>query len=277
MSRNNINFSNLYYIFIIIFQPFLKFYRFKFKTKGRMKLYKLQLVGLALILFMTGCKDKDELTLPVRVHFKIGISQDALLKSEYLDFAECQIGIKSIRFEGKREAGTDIFFETDSKVNFQTLSFLQPIVISVFDIPQGIYNYMKWDINMKCIRTDGLIDDHFEYTPCIGIVISGSYESLDGTVIPLVFAIDQPEQFNIRANDPYGDSKIVLYVNKEYEATVLFAPDYAFHAISRESLEEAEISGDIGHRKIIISSSQNENLYEILLYRIFQSARVVVK
>jgi hypothetical protein len=68
-----------------------------------------------------------------------------------------------------------------------------------------------------------------------------------------------------------------LSVNKEYEATVLFAPEKAFSSISRESFEEAEISGDSGNPKIIISSSKNKGLYMILSYRIFQSAEVVVK
>jgi hypothetical protein len=237
--------------------------------------YKIKLVIITLILFIAGCTEKDELTLPVKVYFKIGISPDNSLNTEYLDFTKCQIGIQSIQFEGKREAGTDIFFETDPNMNLQTLSFTQqPLIISIFNIPQGIYNYMKWDISMKCIDTEGLIDDHY---PCIGIVISGDYTSLDGSKIPFIFAIDEPELFSVRSYDPNDNSTIVLSVNKEYEATVLFAPEKAFSSISRESFEEAEISGDSGNPKIIISSSKNKGLYMILSYRIFQSAEVVVK
>jgi len=238
---------------------------------------KIKLVILALIIFTTGCIRKDDLTLPVKVHFKIGISSDNFLNIEYLAFTECQIGIQGIQFEGKREAGTDIFFETDSKMDLQTISFLQPVSISTFDVPQGIYTYMKWDIIMKCIDTEGLIGDRNEYDPCIGIIISGIYKSLEGSEIPFIFAIDEPELFSVRSYDPDNNSKIVLSVRKEYEATVLFDPGKAFSTITRESLENAEPSGDGENLVIIISSSKNQDLYEILLYRIFQSAKVVVK
>jgi hypothetical protein len=247
---------------------------FKWKTMA----LKIKLTIIILILSINGCSDKDDFTLPVKVYFKIGISPVKPLDSEYLSFTECQIGIQRILFEGKREAGTDIFFETDPKMNLQTLSFTQePMTISVFDIPQGVYNYMRWDISMKCIETEGLIDDRDESYPCIGIIISGNYKALDGSLIPFIFAIDEPEQFSVMSSDPDGNSSIVLSVSKEYEATVFFAPGRAFSAISRESFEEAEISGDSEHPKIIISSSKNKYLYEILLYRIFLSASVIVK
>jgi hypothetical protein len=239
---------------------------------------KIRPVILILMLGLTGCSKKDELTLPVRVYFKIGISQSNSLSNEYLNFSECQIGIRRIRFEGKREAGGDVFFETDPAMNLQTLSFTeQPAIISIFDIPQGIYNIMKWDISLKCIDTEGLIDDRDESYPCIGIIITGNYKSLDGAVIPFIFAIDRPELFSVMSFDPSGNSSIVLSVDKEYEAVVYFAPEKAFSAISRESFEEAEISGDLMQPKIIISSSMNVDLYQILLYRIFLSASVVVK
>jgi hypothetical protein len=107
-----------------------------------MTLYKIKVASVILILFMAGCREKDDLTLPVKVYFKIGISPENSLNTEYLHFTDCKIGIQRIQFEGKREAGTDIFFETDPNMNLQTLSFAQqPLTISVFNIPQGIYNY----------------------------------------------------------------------------------------------------------------------------------------
>jgi hypothetical protein len=242
-----------------------------------MTLFKRKLLSLILVLFIAGCIDKDELTLPVKVYFKVGISSDISLKTKYLNLFECRVGIQSIQFEGKREAGGDIFFETVSTLNMQTLSFLQPIIISDFDIPQGIYNSMKWDISMKCIDTEGLIDDNDEESSCIVILISGDYTYMDGSVIPFIFAISEPVQFSVLAYNLYGDSEIALSVNKEYEATVLITPENAFNSIPRQSFEKAGISGEIGYTKIIISSSNNEDLYEFILNRIFQSAKVIVK
>jgi hypothetical protein len=242
-----------------------------------MTLFKRKLLSLILVLFIAGCIEKDELTLPVKVYFKVGISSDISLKTKYLNLFECRVGIQGIQFEGKREAGGDIFFETVSTLNMPTLTFLQPIIISDFDIPQGIYNSMKWDISMKCIDTEGLIDDNDEKSSCADILISGEYTYLDGSVIPFIFALSEQVQISVCAYDLYGNSKIALSENKEYEATVLITPENAFNSIPRESFEKAGISDESGYPKIIISSSKNVDLYEFLLNRIFNSAKVIVK
>jgi len=247
-----------------------------------MTLYRIKLVFITLILFIagSGCKEKDELTLPVRVYFKIGISPENSSSSAYLRFNEGQIGVQGIQFEGKREAGEDIFFETDPKMNLQALEFStsEQTLISDFDIPQGIFNYMKWDVNLKKIATEGYIDDDETGSLSIGLVISGIYKYSDGSSIPVIIAIDDTEQFSVKSDDPVGNSRIVLSANKEYyEAVLLLAPVYAFSSISRESLEEADISGDPGHQVIIISRNENEALYENLLYRIALSARILIR
>jgi hypothetical protein len=240
-----------------------------------MTLYKIKLASITLILFIAGCTEKDDLTLPVKVNFKIGISPEYEYSDTYLSFAEGQIGIQRIQFEGKREAGEDVFFETDPQMNLQTLAFSTGInpVISDFDIPQGIYNYMKWDINLKRIVIDNYTD-----SLSIGLVISGIYEYSDLSSIPVVVYVDDTEQFSVRSDDSGGNSQIVLSVNKDYEAILVLAPGYTFSSISRESLEKAaDISRDRGHSAIMISSSENEDLYENLLYRIEQSAKIIFK
>jgi hypothetical protein len=242
-----------------------------------MPLYKARLIFITLILFIAGCIEKDELTRPVKVNFKIGISPYFNFNAAYLHITKCQIGIQSIHFEGKREAGEDIFFDTDPKMNLQTLSFLQPITFDVFDIPQGVYNYMEWKISLKCIDTEVLIDDRNEYSPCIGIAISGDYTFLDGYVIPFTFAVNDQVQFNVMSYDPYDNSKLVLSADKEYDANLLFAPEKGFNSFTQKSFEKAEISHEGGYPKIIISSSKNEKLYDLLLNRIFQSAEFVAK
>lgn len=243
---------------------------------------KIKLVIITLSLFFTGCTEKDDLTLPVKVEFKIGISENSA-KDEYLTFNGGEIGIRKIQFDGKREAGEDVFFETDPEINFPSLAFnssVQPALISDFDIPQGIFNYMKWDINLKEIVIDELIgddDDDDTDSPYIGLAISGIYTYLSGTTVPFIIAIDNTELLSVKAYDQDGNSRIVLYVDKDYEAVLLLDPAYAFHSISRESLEEADVSDNSGTPVILISSDENEDLYEDLLYRIDQSAKVLVK
>ncbi len=238
---------------------------------------------LTMILCFSGCTEKDDLTLPVNVDFRIGITENTF-KNDYLTFTGGETGIHRISFDGKREAGEDVYFETDPRVNFPTATFSSPLEtasLSDFDIPQGIYNYMKWEIDLKAISVDVLIDDDdddfdSDY-PDTGLTLTGFYTSLSGVSIPFIIAIDVAEQLNVRSYDADGNSTIVLSVDKDYEAVMSLDPAYAFGSISRESLEEADISDDSGTDIMIISSEENEDLYEVLSYRIAQSVKVIVK
>ena len=131
---------------------------------------------------------------------------------------------------------------------------------------------MKWDINLKRIVTDDYTD-----SLSIGLVFSGGYYLDEVPVIPIILAIDDTEQLSVKSYNQDGSSRIVLSGNKDYEANLLLDIGYAFSSISRESLEEADISNVNGEQIVVISSHENENLYENLLYRIAQSARVIIK
>jgi hypothetical protein len=261
---------------------------------------KMKLVSIILILFISGCTEKDELTLPVRIHFRIGIDEDSfydfdLPYGDHFSFTEGQSGIEMVQFEGRREAGGDIFFETDPKVSIPTVEFgEQPGTISVFDIPQGIYNYMRWDISLKKIMTDELIDDNDLDSLNTGLVIKGNYVqewykeyediyyggfywALDSvSERPFIFAINDTEQFSVMAFPTNPNRSIVLSENTDYIATLLLDLSYAFDSISRESFDKAEISGDNEHPVVIISRNKNKYLYEIILHRLELSSSVYI-
>jgi hypothetical protein len=267
--------------------------------------YKIKLMILTLILLIARCsREKDELTLPVRVGFKmcfkIGFSQDSSLNTEYLDFNGCRIGIGKIAFTGRREAGGDYSFVSNPR-NIPTLSsswLLEPTTVSVFDMPQGIYTDMKWEMEVWAIPnevlldldegltieellTAGVIEDWGEGIYAgPGIAISGTYKSLDGSVIPFLYAYDPPPpDYKLRAEsfDPDGNSRIVFSVDKEYESTMLFTLEYDSRSANRELFEEAKISGDSGHPVIIISDRNNQDLYENLKSTIILSIKVIIK
>lgn len=240
---------------------------------------KAFLVATTLILLNGGCREKDDLTLPVKVYLEIGLSQESSPVTSYLDFTNGMIVLSRLHFEGTREAGGNIYFETNYRKSEQEIKFNQnPAIISEYDIPQGIYNYMKWDIFMEC--PDGDYTDRIEPNLCDAFNISGSYTYLNNSVIPLIFHYEIDwvgAGFIVRCENPDGASRIVLSVNKEYLAIVLFDPANAFSTISRKSLEEAEVSEVDGSPAIVISAGKNKELYEILSYRIFQSAKTIVK
>lgn len=256
-----------------------------------------KLVVIILVLFMAGCTEKDELTSPVRVHFKITLTEsvwDWGLSgcTEYFDFTEGRILIQKIRFEGKRETGEGIFFETDPDIDLPIIAFGvehyggPPALITDFDIPQGIYDYWKWDIYMEKIAIDELIAD--DDSQDIGLVIKGSFNKTwwseewfvyDSTyAIQVLLAIDATEQFSVMSCNVHDSQEIALSGWGDRQAILFLDPYDAFEPIKRESIEEAEVSSDInGQPIIIISSDKNKHLYEDILYRISQSARIIVQ
>ena len=258
-----------------------------------MNRYKIKLVVIILILFMAGCTEKDDLTLPVRIQFKVGFSRyskdhtwELLEYEHYIEFTEGYIFIQKIQFEGIREAGGDVFFETDPEINLPTTEFgglIDKALVTEFDIPQGIYNSMKWDIYLRKTATDELIGEDDTDLLYKGIVIKGTiYQrwfreiwglgSDSSSTIQIIFVIDDTELISIRS---YPD--IAISNDRVHEAILRLDPNYAFDPISEESIKEAEISSDInGDPLLIISSSKNKNLYEMLLYRISQIARVLI-
>lgn len=259
-----------------------------------------KLVVIILVLFMAGCTEKDELTSPVRVHFKITLAESGWdwglgECTEYFDFTEGRILIQKVRFEGKRETGEGIFFETDPDIDLPIIEFAvvhtydrPPALITDFDIPQGIYDYWKWDICLEKIAIDELIADDDAVSQDIGLIIKGSFNKTwwstewwvyDSTYsIQVLLAIDATEQFSVMSYDVHDSQEIALSGWGDRQAIMFLDPYYAFEPIKSESIEEAEVSSDIdGQPIIIISSDKNKHLYENILYRISQSARILVQ
>lgn len=243
-----------------------------------MTLHKIASAGMVLILLGTGCVKKDDLTLPVKVNLKFGIKQDNPEGNHYINITGCRIAVGRIGFEGTREAGGNVFFETEPSLYMQPLVLSEDLVtLSSFDLPQGVYEGMKWDISMNCLTETGIDDGRNSGYPCLGILLHGSYTYLDGSVVPFVLAIDRPELFRIMASSPEGYSTIVLSVGKVYDAIVYFSAYDTFRSISRNMLEEAEITGTPEQPVMIISTVKNMDLYTILLYRFILTTNMIVK
>jgi hypothetical protein len=240
-----------------------------------MKLTKAILSVITLVLLSMGCREKDEFAVPVKVNLKI-MSQST--QDQYYTFTEGCIGIKRIEFAGIRESGGNIYFETDPEKSYQTTAFGS--IISSFDIPQGIYYYMEWDVYLKQIMSDELSDLEDADSFKAGMVIRGAYwpqgEGWGLPYIGLLIVIDDIEKLEVRAYDAYNNSRVVLSENTTYEAHIILDLDYAFESISGEAIMNAEFSGR-NNEWVVISSSNNKDLYTIILDRIFRSAKVVVK
>jgi len=253
---------------------------------------RIKLVCIILILFISGCTKKDELTLPVKIHLKIGsnlekeewvdIPGDPFFEYAGFEFTSNRIAVQKILFEGIREAGGDIFFETDPEIDSLTLPFKNRYEsISDFDIPQGIYNTFKWDIRLKKLEINELIDNDDTASLNTGLIIKGNYyhvwwsmedpfEEDSAYVIPFILAIHDTEMFS------FIKSNIVLSESKDYVVNLLLDFAYAFDSISSKSFEEAEISGDGLNQRVIISKGKNKYWYDTILNRLRLESRLYV-
>lgn len=263
----------------------------------QMTRYKIKLAVFFFVLFITGCTKKDELKLPVTIHFKIEFRQPVAQWqygqnqsiSELFTVEACHIGIRGIRLEGKREAGGDVFFETDPRITQMNLILtdpMDPVSIISFDIPQGIYDYMKCDIFLSNIPSDELIRAYNIDYEKTGIIIKGKYEKVYWTdddfdsglnySIPFILAIENTEIFNISFSPLYDKGKIAIEHGKEYIALLFLDLYHVFKSISTQTIENAEVSGNGPDQVIIISGEKNKNLYENLLFRLAQSSTVII-
>jgi hypothetical protein len=246
-------------------------------------------LAVSLILVQQSCT-KDEFTLPVRISLSFIITEQ-YKTNDTLSFESGEVVIKEIQFEGQREVGENYSFYTESGKEFGPQNFyrqsVSPETITFFDIPQGIYTLMKW----KLVLSDGLErfnqdndgndddgddgDDNDDgLTP--GLIIHGNYITTDGEPLQVRIEIDPFESFECQSINETGDKTINIISGNTYNAVLYFDPYFVFRAISSESLEDADYSDDEISPVLLISSDSNEELYEMILFRLQQSVKIVI-
>lgn len=233
----------------------------------------IALLLITIILIEFGCT-KDELTKPVKVNFLVDLNSGKQFQS-YISFYNGAISLSRIIFEGKRTEGKDINFETKPGLSFGPFQFDtvgSGSLITHFDIPQGVYSFIKLDVKLSEFEMD---DPDFE-AETTGLVIDGIYTSIDGERIPVFIVVSSIEGLEIQATNAIGSGSITFADEKTYNATLHFDMNYVFSSIARESFETAERKDDEGSF-IEISSDSNEDLYQLILYRIQKSAKIVIE
>ncbi len=240
-------------------------------------------VFLAGILVFTqqSCND-DEFTTPVRLSLSAIITEENKT-NDTLSFGSGEIIINEIQFNGTREAGGDYSFNTEPGIKIGPQVFYPQSgnqhELAQFDFPQGIYTLMKWKFKLsdgleRLEEEDDDYDDDDIGTP--GLILQGNYIDPEGVTQQVRIEIDPFELFECLSLAGTGDDNISIIAGSTYNAVLYVDPYYAFRAISSESLEEADYYDDDIAPVLLISSDSNEDLYEIILYRLQQSVKIVV-
>ena len=228
-------------------------------------------------IFLFGC-EKDELTYTVKVNFNIGINQESDQQT-YLILRKGVIALKGVTFLGMREQGENIFFETrpDKSHGTYIISAGQSAqYITYFDIPQGVYNLMKWDITIDEIDDD-LFDEKNVDSDDYGFLVSGIYTKLDGTNIPIFFTINPSEDLSCEAKNTNGITPISIKEGNTYTLLIELNPSLAIDGIDRDYFEKAIIETDDEDKYILVSSETNVNLHQLFLFRLEKTLKATVQ
>ena len=236
-----------------------------------------------LIIGLPACQ-KEDFTLPVTVSLKVELAGGSL---PHLHFDQGIVMFNQIFFDGNRQQGGDVHFFTDVTQNIGPIQFTNKSagLIKNFDIPQGVYSYNEWRFELDEIDDDYLESIGGEQMEDLegGLIIAGTYTKQNGSQLPLYIVVDENEIFKATSKGLDGYEDVAFTTDKNYSALLVFDLNYAMNAISIESLEAASVSNeddddddddDIPY--IEISSDENKKLYELVLFRLGQSVKVII-
>lgn len=237
----------------------------------------VRIFALLIFLIQPSCgSDEDS---PVRINFDARFEL-ASPQPAYFSFSELAVYIKSIRFVGAREAGNDVVFTTKPETaigffNLSTSRFQLPV--TWFDIPEGVYSSMRWQVTTQSVEDSYYLDDDILSLDDCGMLLRGWYTRLDGTRVHLVVAIDYTDILQIESVNAQGNLPITLVYGNTYTAQLVINPFAIMGAIPRTIFEQAEISDEDDGDYLIISSDENEDIYSFLLLTLNQHLRVIVR
>jgi hypothetical protein len=235
---------------------------------------KITILSVIIFMFLTSCK-KDELTLPAKVLFEFELitheegtmnlksGPPSNVPAGKIIIDEGILIIGAIEFDGRREEGKDVFFVADLKqpvvVDMKTGSFNQPLS---FDIPQGIYN---------------LVDFYFELEKGNGVplVLEGISRG-PLRELPIRFEYDIPENFSVRAESKVNSKKIILRKDNTSKARIILDARYIFQFVNMPLLQDAGISVVNDKEMILISSTKNVNIFNMMAERLEKSMKVII-
>ena len=241
--------------------------------------------GLLILLLFNGCMPDDELSTPVNVnlHMEMGTNTPGI---NYVEFHNIAIAVQQIKFYGIREEGSDIFFNSQPNAPYGIYVIRKdqsPPLINAFDIPQGVYNQMRWEIQTLEIDDDYYEDyfdeelDEFVDVDDFGIIIEGKYTRLNGSEILLFIAIDPAEILLMETFDTGGNNQLSLLSGQSYNVRLEINPYLAIGNIERSLLENAETDEEDDVYFIEISSDENEDLYERILFRLKNTVKAIIE
>ncbi|MFW5663721.1 MAG: hypothetical protein ACOCYD_01635 [bacterium] len=234
-------------------------------------------VVVLVLLGLISC-EADDLSQPVRVHFELSYVQDTA-PLEYLTFRQIAVDVEQISFLGIRQEGNDVLFNTRPGETFG-MHILSPeqnsSYITYFDLPQGVYQQMRWDVELAEMDEDVFPDDYID-SDDFGFIIEGTYTRQDGTSMLLFIALEEEELIRVESINQQGEMPIPILAENTYSVFLEINPHALMSGIPRSMLEQAEEDEEDDIEFIEISEDENEELYNLVLFQLSKTLRAVVR
>lgn len=249
---------------------------------GNIKIKMNILVSMVMPFFITsifvfhGCTNLSE---PVKVNLNITGLQRNNTAINYLSFHKAVVSIREIKFFGAREVGSAIFFTTNPTVpgNIYSFTTQQPVFyIRSFDIPQGVYSQMRWEITSGEVDDETYENEYFDIDD-FGIIFEGTYTRLDGLEVLLFIVIDPFDVYLFETFTVDGKNSISVSADNIYGINLKLNPYLAMQNIERELLEYASSGFEEVEDYIEISSFENSLIYERMLLRLKQTIQSTIQ
>ncbi len=216
---------------------------------------RIGILLLVLSLFAASCQKKWKKPTDVSVNFLLNSnSSDGFVK-----FTSGYFLLARIDFDGVRKQGdNNVAFSKDYDPNTQILLSASTSLSSVaFDIPQGTYT----DIDLE-VRTEEQANDD----PTI--IVYGTYVNSAFDTLAVRFEFTSGETFEVQGQNSSGGTEVLLIEDQPATTAIIFNPKYWFDVVPQSMLESATIVIENSVQTIIISESENEDIYQLVVARL---------
>lgn len=225
--------------------------------------YTILLMAILLALPISSCR-KNKWKKPTDVKTIMDINRLSS-SSGNLRFTGGYIRLASFSIQGQREQGDDIYFNQEwsngAVINFDNSAFQSQLD---YDIPQGSYTLFELDFET--------FDDNGD----ISILVEGIYTNQSGADIPLRFEFLDAETFEVFAESNDGGPAIILDKDVVSTLAIELDPVYWFQLVSISMLENADLTNISGVPTIVISDSENSDIFDIIADRVDESAEAAL-
>lgn len=259
-----------------------------------------KILSLVFILtFLSAC-DEENLSLPTPVTLTF-IAEPLQTLNNNLIVDGVVINISRLEIEGSRDAGGNVFLERQLNLVEGNINLRSQINNKIdIDIPQGIYNNLKFRLNFQRDEEESeeITDDLSEWllgdedktneerAEDLGDIIEEYLEdvnpallftataSRNGSTFKIVMPLNDPVIFDIPFMNNEGGRNISLIKDQKQELKVIFNPDYWFSITSFEALNNAQKGTIEGEEYVFLHKQVNSSLYGLIIGRIEESTVV---